>query len=83
MDAIVGPVLEDLPLPELQNALSVYNSDLLPGFYDDWIVLERDRLLASYGSGMELLLVRLVPLSDSPPRRLQGAGSREGFRDEP
>ncbi|MGB3713725.1 MAG: AAA family ATPase [Candidatus Promineifilaceae bacterium] len=60
VDAILGSVLEDRPLLELQNALGVYGGDLLPGFYDDWIALERDRLQASYGSGMELLLVRLV-----------------------
>jgi adenylate cyclase len=60
LDAFDRPLLEDLTLQELQDALSIYDGDLLPGFYDDWIVLERDRLQASYGSGMELLLVRLV-----------------------
>ncbi len=60
LDAFDRPLPEDLSLHELQDALSIYDGDLLPGFYDDWIVLERVRLQASYGSGMEILLVRLV-----------------------
>jgi DNA-binding SARP family transcriptional activator/predicted ATPase len=58
--AFDGPVFEELSLLELQQAMDVYGGDLLPGFYEDWIALERDRLAASYGNGMELLLVRLV-----------------------
>jgi DNA-binding SARP family transcriptional activator len=33
---------------ELIAAVSVYGGELLPGFYDDWVMLERERLQAAF-----------------------------------
>jgi ABC-type oligopeptide transport system substrate-binding subunit/DNA-binding SARP family transcriptional activator len=43
---------------ELLNALLVYDGDLLPGFYENWVVLERERLQAEF----ERKLARLLDL---------------------
>ena len=43
----------------LQN-LAVYRGELLPGFYDEWIELERERLQAIFERKMGLLLEHLV-----------------------
>lgn len=48
---------------DLTQSLEVYAGDLLPGFYEDWITRERDRLRAVY----EAQLVKLID-------RLQRAG---------
>src|SRR5207249_9536821 len=34
----------DTDLQSLTSTLSLYHGELLPGFYDDWIVLERERI---------------------------------------
>jgi WD40 repeat protein/basic membrane lipoprotein Med (substrate-binding protein (PBP1-ABC) superfamily)/DNA-binding SARP family transcriptional activator len=47
-------------IPELVEALDLYSGELLPGFYDEWVVLERERLLAAFELKMQLLLERLV-----------------------
>ena len=39
-------------------AARVYAGDLLPGFYDDWIVLERERIETAFESKMRLWLER-------------------------
>jgi DNA-binding SARP family transcriptional activator len=39
---------------------AVYDGDFLPGFYEPWVVLERERLLAVFEDKMELLLDRLL-----------------------
>src|SRR2546428_3796114 len=47
----------------LQNqieALVVYRGELLPGFYDDWVTLERERLEALVQHKMQRLLDRLI-----------------------
>jgi predicted ATPase/DNA-binding SARP family transcriptional activator len=41
---------------ELMQALAVYQGDLLPGFYDEWVVLEREHLKAIYEREMGRLL---------------------------
>ena len=51
---------EELPVEEIMAAIQLYRGELLPGFYDEWIVLERDRLQAAYQQKMNLLLERLV-----------------------
>jgi WD40 repeat protein/DNA-binding SARP family transcriptional activator len=48
------------PLEELIAAVSVYEGELLPGFYEDWVSLERDRLQAVFEQKMKVLLDRLV-----------------------
>jgi WD40 repeat protein/DNA-binding SARP family transcriptional activator len=40
--------------------VSLYRGELLPGFYDDWVVLERDRLEAVFEAGMVRLLGLLL-----------------------
>jgi predicted ATPase/DNA-binding SARP family transcriptional activator len=44
---------------ELMGALSLYEGELLPGFYDDWVVLEREHLQAVYEQKIEHLLEKL------------------------
>jgi DNA-binding SARP family transcriptional activator/predicted ATPase len=44
---------------ELMAILRLYQGELLPGFYDEWVELERDRLRAAFQQKMHLLLDRL------------------------
>ncbi len=53
-------VLENTTEEKLEVDVSVYEGELLPGFYEDWILLERDRLDALYARKMQRLLTRLV-----------------------
>jgi hypothetical protein len=39
--------------------VQLYKGELLPGFYDEWIILSRDQLNAVYNQKMTLLLERL------------------------
>ena len=39
---------EKLSDDNLIQRVDLYRGELLPGFYDEWIVLERDRMLSSY-----------------------------------
>jgi DNA-binding SARP family transcriptional activator len=45
---------------DLMSLLSLYRGDLLPGFYDDWAVLERERLRAIFEQEVQRLLDGLV-----------------------
>jgi DNA-binding SARP family transcriptional activator len=47
-------------LQERIEAVAVYRGELLPGFYDDWVILERERLEALLQLKMQRLLERLV-----------------------
>ena len=47
-------------IEEMIAIASLYRGELLPGFYDEWVVLERDRLEAAYQQKMNLLLERLI-----------------------
>ncbi len=40
----------------LEEALGLYTGDLMEGFYDDWILLERERLLDLYIQGLTRLV---------------------------
>jgi predicted ATPase/DNA-binding SARP family transcriptional activator len=44
---------------ELIEAAAAYQGELLPGFYDEWIGIERDRLNSAYHQKMNLLLQEL------------------------
>jgi len=44
---------------ELMDVLLLYEGELLPGFYDEWIVLEREHIQATFEQKMEYLLGRL------------------------
>src|SRR5688500_14858586 len=50
----------DLNLQALLANLSLYQGELLPGFYDEWISLERERVQAAFESRMEVLLEQLI-----------------------
>ena len=47
-------------LESLSANLSVYQGELLPGFYEDWIILERERIQRTFESKMEQLVEQLV-----------------------
>ncbi len=49
-----------LPLDDLICALDAYQGELLPGFYDEWVNVERERLRWIYERGMQRLVERLV-----------------------
>ncbi len=49
----------DASVDALLKVVSAYEGELLPGFYDDWIVLERERLRTSYEAWMAQLLEKL------------------------
>ena len=46
----------DLDLQSLIANLSLYQGELLPGFYDEWVTLERERVQAVFDARMEQLL---------------------------
>jgi WD40 repeat protein/class 3 adenylate cyclase len=50
----------DLDLPALLSNLSAYQGELLPGFYEDWIALERERIQSVFEARMEQLLEQLI-----------------------
>jgi WD40 repeat protein/class 3 adenylate cyclase len=52
----------DVDIQSLTSSLSLYQGELLPGFYDDWVVLERERLQTLFESKMEQLVEKLVEL---------------------
>ncbi len=45
---------------DLIETLSVYRGELLPGFYDEWVLLERERLQAVFEQKMVRLMERLI-----------------------
>ncbi len=50
----------DTDLESLTSSLSLYQGELLPGFYEDWIVLERERIQSLFDIRMGQLLDRLI-----------------------
>jgi serine/threonine protein kinase/tetratricopeptide (TPR) repeat protein len=51
---------ENSSTDELIRIASAYQGSLLPGFYEDWVILEQERLQAVFEHKMQLLLNRLV-----------------------
>lgn len=51
---------DDLPMDSLILAVSAYGGDLLPGFYEEWVVLERERLQGAFDRKLGKLLERLL-----------------------
>src|SRR5712692_3524761 len=45
---------------DLAVSVAVYRGDLLPGFYDEWVALERERLRAIFDSKLGRLLGQLT-----------------------
>ena len=59
-EALAQPVEPDADTARLAQIVAVYEGELLPGFYDDWTVLERERLQAVFERRMGQLLERLI-----------------------
>lgn len=53
---VLGQAGEDASADEVIEALSVYEGDLLPGFYHDWISLEREHLKSVFEHKMARLM---------------------------
>jgi WD40 repeat protein/DNA-binding SARP family transcriptional activator len=68
LDAIKleAKVDQSVSLSRLIEQVSTYEGELLPGFYDDWIVLERERLQSIFEVQMDLLIQRLLENQDWP-----------------
>jgi WD40 repeat protein/class 3 adenylate cyclase len=47
-------------LESLSRNLSFYQGELLPGFYEDWVVLERERIQSVFNTKMGQLLDQLI-----------------------
>ena len=47
---------QDAPTDELITVLSNYQGELLPGFYDEWVVLEREHLYSIFEHNMARLM---------------------------
>ena len=60
-------VSENASANELMTNLSVYHGELLPGFYDEWVVLEREHLSAVF----EHYMARLMSLLENEHRWLE------------
>lgn len=43
------------PLPHLEQAVTLYGGELLPGSYHDWLLAERERLAQLYGRALQQL----------------------------
>jgi predicted ATPase/DNA-binding SARP family transcriptional activator len=54
------PANRGAPVEQLCEEVSVYRGELLPGFYDDWIVPERERLWSVFDHKMDILLASLI-----------------------
>jgi predicted ATPase/DNA-binding SARP family transcriptional activator len=54
--AVLENVNEGESIKELINALSVFQGELLPGFYDDWVTQEREHLQAAFEKKISYLL---------------------------
>ena len=57
---------DDAPAAEMMNVLSEYQGELLPGFYDEWVVLEREHLSSIF----EHQMARLMSLLQNEKRWL-------------
>ncbi len=60
VERIAAPVEENATADELMQMVSVYDGELLPGFYDEWVQLEREQIQAQFERKLNLLLERLV-----------------------
>ncbi len=54
---------ENTPSEMLPHVLEAYQGELLPGFYDDWVSVERDRIQASYHQKISALIESLIKAS--------------------
>jgi predicted ATPase/DNA-binding SARP family transcriptional activator len=59
-DALREVPTEAVSVEELIEAVSAYHGELLPGFYEEWVTLERERLKAAFDQKINTLLSNLV-----------------------
>jgi len=57
---ILTRTTERQTVEQIIEAIQLYRGELLPGFYDEWVILERDRLESTYHQKMNLLMERLI-----------------------
>jgi predicted ATPase len=58
-EILLSPVTS-MSVEEMISVVELYRGELLPGFYEEWIILERDRLQAAYHQKMNHLLNSLI-----------------------
>ena len=58
-------VTQDASVAVLVASVTVYEGELLPGFYEEWALLERERLRAVYDQRMQQLLDKLAELNET------------------
>jgi DNA-binding SARP family transcriptional activator len=58
-EGIPGRQLDAETVKALKGAVTLYNDDLLPGYYQDWILFERERLQNMYLLMLDKLIVYL------------------------
>jgi DNA-binding SARP family transcriptional activator len=51
---------------DLLASLAVYGGELLPGFYEDWVLLERERIKAVFDRKLQRLLEQLIAAKNWP-----------------
>jgi len=66
VNKLEAKVDDSVPFQKLIEIVSLYDGELLPGFYDDWVVLERERLQSVFETQMDLLIHRLIETQDWP-----------------
>ena len=59
-DQLQANIDDTTSVETLMQMVAVYEDKLLPGFYDNWVTLEQERLQAIYEDRVQLLLARLV-----------------------
>jgi len=59
-DLLQNGLDEVTPVEIIIQAVAAYDGQLLPGFYDEWVMLEQERLQAIYEDRMQLLMARLA-----------------------
>jgi DNA-binding SARP family transcriptional activator/predicted ATPase len=52
--------MEEKPVEQIIDALHLYRGELLPGFYDEWVLYERDRFQATFHQKLNHLIECLL-----------------------
>ena len=82
-EVFLNPI-EGKPLEEKIENIRLFSGELLPGFYDEWVLLERDRFQAAYHRKMGLLLDALIDASQwTEAVRWSEEWIRLGYAPEP